>query len=136
MYRIYVLTGLFPLLNVLAVFAAMFTGIRLRLGLPLSILAGSLLLAAFFGHRECLFPYPASLAAWSRGLTRVFPESSMAAAVEPVVAGASSWRNASQHVAEYRPAVCVSPQPLCAAPHSSPGTMRGFSVSVFPTFSI
>ncbi|MEF3698846.1 DUF401 family protein [Desulfolutivibrio sp.] len=43
-----VLSGLFPLLKVLAAFAAMLTGIRLRLGLPLSILAGSILLAALF----------------------------------------------------------------------------------------
>ncbi len=37
-----------PLLKILLVFAAMLTGIRLRLGLGLSILAGSLLLALLF----------------------------------------------------------------------------------------
>ena len=38
-----------PLLKILLVFAAMLTGIRLKLGLGLSILAGSLLLAVVFG---------------------------------------------------------------------------------------
>ena len=38
-----------PLLKILLVFAAMLAGIRLRLGLGLSILAGSLLLALVFG---------------------------------------------------------------------------------------
>jgi integral membrane protein (TIGR00529 family) len=42
------LTGLLPLFKVLCAFAAMLAGIRLRLGLPLSILAGSVLLAALF----------------------------------------------------------------------------------------
>ena len=42
------LTGLLPLFKVLAAFAAMLVGIRLRLGLPLSILAGSVLLAVLF----------------------------------------------------------------------------------------
>lgn len=42
------LTGLLPLFKVLAAFAAMLVGIRLRLGLPLAILAGSILLAALF----------------------------------------------------------------------------------------
>lgn len=40
--------GLIPLFKVLAAFVAMLAGIRLRLGLPLSILAGSVLLAALF----------------------------------------------------------------------------------------
>lgn len=42
------LAGLLPLFKVLAAFAAMLAGIRLRLGLPLAILAGSVLLAALF----------------------------------------------------------------------------------------
>lgn len=45
----HVILSILPLLKILLVFAAMLTGIRLKLGLGLSILAGSLLLALFFG---------------------------------------------------------------------------------------
>ncbi|KUG28470.1 hypothetical protein ASZ90_001659 [hydrocarbon metagenome] len=57
-----VLSGLFPLLKVLAAFVAMLAGIRLRLGLPLSILAGSVLLAALFALSPLAWITTAALA--------------------------------------------------------------------------
>jgi len=57
-----VLSGLFPLLKVLAAFTAMLAGIRLRLGLPLSILAGSVLLAALFALSPLAWITTAALA--------------------------------------------------------------------------
>ncbi len=56
------IAGFIPLLKVLAAFAAMLTGIRLRLGLPLSILAGSILLAALFALSPLTWIATAALA--------------------------------------------------------------------------